>query len=494
MDSCFARQTTIGESIRTGSTWPHFSARHRVQMLWWRFCLHYALPYVLLWIPCRIIGLPVWWGLALAIEIAFYAWIAMVHVPRACAKPLVVEPPRRSMHEVLESLLQGVEEAASVENGYPAERWLAGWFLDADASQICCENLAELFAFMFFMKDLTEFDATMREGLDGMVARACARLRFNLQPGYNPAVRCMRFGRDPVLVVHRSLLIYLIAGEMPRILAGVVFRFVCGLQRVRCQSTGLYYWWRPARGFPADGAGERDLLFFHGLGGYPGYVYMLAMLLRKSMRGAVLVEDENVMICCRTSIARPSRALVVETVRIALQRLQQGRPGLSPGCVAVGQSLGTCSVNWVLEDLPTVCGAVAFVDPIVVLLELPNTTYSFLYRAPRGVFAWFCFLWCSTEPSVALFFRRRFYWYNCRLMDASVANIPVLFCISELDELIATGVVHQYVRRNIPHADLRWWKNIVHSGFMMTLKRPCEVVKWVREQDPGYVHLMAARQ
>ncbi|CAE8605831.1 unnamed protein product [Polarella glacialis] len=410
-----------------------------------------------------------------------------IKMPALLAEPLAIESPTQPMDTVFESLLHSVEMAA--ELGYPTEQWLSGWFLGADVVQIRRGNLAELIAFLLYSKNPATLDGPTLRRIDIMVEEACARLGFSLASGYEPEVRCMRFLHDPVLIVHRSLAQYLVACMLPRLVTWVLFRLVFGLRRAECTETGLYYWWRaPPINVGADV--PRDLLFFHGLCGFIGYVPLLSMLLFQNTRGAALIEDESVSMCLNFE-RQPTRATVVRTAVIAMARIRQERARSSRGwdasrdrgCVLLGHSLGTCAMQWILEEAPSMCGAAVFIDPIVLLLEMPNTTYGFLYRAPRTVFQWFCYLWCTGEPGIAFYFRRRFWWYNNRLTAESVTDLPTLFCLSEHDDLSAVPTIHAYIKRELQHSDILWWPGGGHTHFMGSLGKNRQIARWIEVHD-----------
>jgi len=83
----------------------------------------------------------------------------------------------------------------------------------------------------------------------------------------------------------------------------------------------------------------------------------------------------------------------------------------APEVVATPAVAITTTVTAPAPVTAPIAGAV-FVDPIVVMLEMPDVAHSFLYRAPRSAFEWLCFLWCASEPGMQLYFRRRFSWYQ----------------------------------------------------------------------------------
>ena len=215
---------------------------------------------------------------------------------------------------------------------------------------------------------------------------------------------------------------------IPRLLVLLLFTCVFGLKRRRNPATGYSYWYREPLASSsksatkkADDNDETDddepLIVFHGLCGFSGYLGVLSLLLTKlsgskqaATRGCVIPEIDDVSI--NLSFNNPlSRAKLVRTVRDAMDGHCRGRAG-----VVLGHSLGTCMATWLLLDAPQYVGRVLLIDPICILLELPDVAFNFLYRPPSvarsSVLEWLMYVFVSTEAGIARYFRRNFYWYN----------------------------------------------------------------------------------
>lgn len=437
-----------------------------------QFGLHYALPYSLVSLPFQLRKVAFPWKFALAAELAFYLWMVLAKLPSLRAMPLEAEPPRGTMLELYQTCVGRVKLADSL--GYPWQRWLSGWFLGAKPDEVRRDNLAEWMAAMFYSKHIAQMSAAELAEVEWMANDMPARLGWSAQPGHNPTVRCIKLMFDPMRpVLQRSLLQYLVASGGPRLLSAVVLGLL-GLRRARCAETGLRYWWRA----PARFTTEPDLILFHGLCGFTGYLPLITVLLRKSSRGAVLFEIEDISLCLNQ--ARPcTRAAVLKTARAALDRLQAARRGVRRSCLVVGHSLGTGPACWLLAEPPAPIAGAVFIDPISVMLEMPDVAHSFLYRAPRSVFEWFCFLWCASEPGMQLYFRRRFFWYQHLLDPKLVAKTPIAFFLSEEDEIVPSRIVRAFVHDQIKSADVIVWKGIGHTYFMGFPSCYAQISQWI---------------
>eukprot|EP00927_Polykrikos_kofoidii_P014646 TRINITY_DN16457_c0_g1_i1.p1 TRINITY_DN16457_c0_g1~~TRINITY_DN16457_c0_g1_i1.p1 ORF type:complete len:472 (-),score=13.10 TRINITY_DN16457_c0_g1_i1:99-1514(-) len=467
------------------SHWPsslsELSVAGNIRIAGLQLCLHYALPYLVvtqLWRLCLVASFP--WRLAIGLEFAFYSWLVFVKMPALRAAPHVVDPLRCTPQELWASSMERIFAADAL--GYSVEKWLSGWFLGSDLPSIGRDNLFEWGAHMFFSSRPSTLSDEQRAILDTLIDDLCARVGLSPPAGYNPNVRSIRYLNEPLLVLHRCLLQYFATSVVPRLAVGTLFRVLLGLRRARCDETGLYFWWRAPcspNGCTADA--PPDLLFFHGLCGFTGYVtFLVKLLLQNPARGAVLVELEDVAMCLNLDRCF-TRASVVMTTRFAMARLQTARGGTVRGCVVVGHSLGTCPTTWVIQEPPCPIIAAVLIDPVVVLLELPNVAHSFLYRAPRSIFEWCCFLWTSTEIGIATYFRRRFFWHHGRFDISFPEHTPTLFCLSEHDELVPARTVRMYVAEAMPKAEVTWWDGLGHSYFMMYPRLQADVVEWIEK-------------
>jgi hypothetical protein len=141
---------------------------------------------------------------------------------------------------------------------------------------------------------------------------------LELEEGWNPSIRAMRMTLDPLVHVHRPLLLYACVTWIPRFL-GHTALFLMGFQRRSLR--GVKYWYRPgpsrecrppeSNRWPYDGVGadrwggavglwagwsapsHLPLLFFHGVGpGQCTYASLVARLARN--RAAILIEIPHI--------------------------------------------------------------------------------------------------------------------------------------------------------------------------------------------------------
>jgi hypothetical protein len=369
--------------------------------------------------------------------------------------------------------------------GYPIERFFAGWFLGADLRSIPYNKLVEWVCSIFYGKAPASLEASDCKAATELVDKMCVRFDLKPPPGDDPDIRFIDLFAEPLLIFQRSLMSHVVASGFPRVAVATLFRSVLGLRRACCEETGMYYWWRAPLSKDAGVLDSTDkppdLFLFHGLCGFTGYVpLVLAVLLKSPSRGAVLFEIEDVSQCLEFS--RPlTREAVVKTARHAADMLRSARGGMQRSCIVLGHSLGSCAAVQLLEEPPTEIAGIVLIDPVCIMLMLPDVAHGFLHRAPEALFDWFCFLWCATEPGIAQFFRRRFFWYNSWLNPKHIKEIPTLVCLSEKDRLVPSCIVRAYVEKMMPKAEVLWWEKLEHTGFMASLRCHTQILQWIHK-------------
>mmetsp|Transcript_107938 Transcript_107938/g.196492 ORF Transcript_107938/g.196492 Transcript_107938/m.196492 type:complete len:490 (-) Transcript_107938:96-1565(-) len=449
-----------------------------------QICLHYILPYVMisrLWMAT--IG-PFPWTFALLVEIAFHIWMAQSVLPKLHATPAEIEPCHEPIEDKWMSSVEAISAVAKL--GYPLEKFLSGWFLGAEMKRISYDKLLAWCSWMLCGKDPSVLKPDCRKTLTRIVDQMCSRLGLNLAASDDPDVEFISLFGEPLLFLQRSFLMYAISSALPRLVASLVFQTVLGLKREHCEETGMYYWWRAPCPEHVDFVdAPPDLLFFHGLCGLTGYIPLITGILLKSpSQGAVLFEIEDVSQSLNFS-RRLSMDAVQKTARCATNRLQEARGGPQRSCIVVGHSLGSCAVAQLAEQPPAPLAGVVLIDPVAILLMLPDVAHGFLHRMPQTVFDWFCFLWCASEPGIANFFRRRFFWYNSCVDLPSLRHVPTLLCLSGSDRLVPSETVRAYAEQVLPEADILWWEKMDHTCFMTSARCHMQVLQWIEKCCKG---------
>ncbi|KAK4972547.1 hypothetical protein LTR66_005984 [Elasticomyces elasticus] len=404
--------------------------------------LHHIAPVSL--VLCAAIltsALPARWRLPAALELyleaeaAFYLFIFLPHKHYLQAK--AVHPPLRPRHERRELF----ERANS--NVVDPEKYLQGWFKGAPPNEIRRENVKLFLAWAFMDKetvddvDEEELEEYM-QGVEKVLGRA-------LPSGKGTAVP-LRVSLDPVDMLHRSLLWYACIGfvdtltflclrlsgfhfhrlSLRRFWTLFPFRFTSLTSTRLTPAEHLTYWHRPH-----TSKTRRPVLFIHGIGiGLWPYMQFLRELNAYIDDGSPaedghvgILAVEIMPISCRlTSPLLSKNDFCAELLAILHQHPEYMSPA---GFVLISHSYGSILTTHILSN-PTLCPLVAnvlLIDPVCVLLHLPDVAYNFLARQPTPGWLWTAKgkanewqLWyfASKDPGVAHALSRRFFWSeNC---------------------------------------------------------------------------------
>eukprot|EP01037_Dinobryon_pediforme_P046687 gene46687-60143_t len=111
----------------------------------------------------------------------------------------------------------------------------------------------------------------------------------------------------------------------------------------------------------------------------------------------------------------------------------------------VGHSFGSITSGWFVTRYPQAVSHLTLVDPVSLLLALPDVAHKFLYRSPKTFMEWIIYLLASQEITVSHALRRHFWWYNNVLwLEDLPANIGVVVGVSGKDDINNAAAIFEY--------------------------------------------------
>jgi pimeloyl-ACP methyl ester carboxylesterase len=287
----------------------------------------------------------------------------------------------------------------------------------------------------------------------GEIAR---RFGIGFASGNNPRVQCSNFTLQPAAkhVVHRPLAVY-VGIAVAKVLSHTLL-FQAGFVPYRCGC--LSYWYRPCirtrnkpheAGGSSSGAGPSSrtalaeplpLVFFHGIS--PG-LFTYTPLLKNLVQGRAALLVEMPHVGYGLDLAPPSRDATVASLRRALKR-----HGIPKACVC-GHSYGTFCAAWVVQAAPDLVAQLVLLDPMCLLLALPDVTHNFLYKPLRaGPKPWvdrLVHLMAGSEMGVNNALRRHFWWFNAALFAHEIASVPTVVHLASHDSIAPSRHVRDYL-------------------------------------------------
>ncbi|KAF5487437.1 hypothetical protein CGCS363_v013121 [Colletotrichum siamense] len=285
------------------------------------------------------------------------------------------------------------------------EDFVRKWMLNAHIEDIRRENLKDWLLWGLFERDGTTERPTQEidEECERYIDDAEEKFGIKLKPGRGNA-EALRLTFDPVIIRHRSLFYYVVIGFLDNLMAFYLLtqgyrhykqpfttffkvfplRFINLIPFRRSAADGMSYWYRPHKSKT-----QRPIVFIHGLGiGLIPYMFWLRTIPKDV--GILAVEMLPIATRVTTYPLQPTPELAEMIAKcVAQQRAAQPAPGKGErgvwdDFVLIGNSYGTLLMPQLLQraDFAPRVAACILIDPVSMLLHLPDVAYNFTRREP----------------------------------------------------------------------------------------------------------------
>jgi len=265
-------------------------------------------------------------------------------------------------------------------------------------------------------------------------------------------VKCMRLTLDPIRVVHRPLLWYIVVAAVDTMtylrLITSGFRHYSNSRLPisfplrpltifsRRTRASLPFWYRPHRSET-----KLPILFLHGIGiGLHPYVPFLQDLIAQDPEVGI-VAIEFLPLSSRITgpvLSRSDNCLAISEILISLNISR---------VVVASHSYGTIVASHLLRSsafVPDIT-ATLFIDPIPFLLHLPNVAFNFVYRSPRMANEWQLWYFASRDPDVSRALSRNFFWTENIMWKDELEGHRVAVALSGDDQIVPSEAVRRYL-------------------------------------------------
>lgn len=189
------------------------------------------------------------------------------------------------------------------------------------------------------------------------------------------------------------------------------------------------------------------MVFIHGLGiGLSIYIPFFLMLPKDIGILAIEVLPVSSRIC-------EAGLLPVDQMREIGDIISQ--QGLND-FVFIGNSYGTFFTKMFLESsfLSSRMSRVVLIDPVAVLLHLPNLAYNFTRKKPVEANEWQIWWAAETEPDIAFTLSKRFCWRSHVLWREDMLKHPTTVILGGRDCLVNSEAIAAYVAKGVPESDV----------------------------------------
>lgn len=370
-----------------------------------------------------------------------------------------VHPPLRSKED-RRKLFDKVQNEVN-----DTERFMQGWFRGAKVEDIGRKEVRNFLNWSFWEGRASAEDAEeLEEYVDRSEKMAGVKLKED-----GPA-KSLRLTIDPVEMDYRSLLWYTIimlldtVGAIALWSQGYLYyrtswsspwvyppRLTAFFTSRESPASHLSYWYRTH-----TSKTRLPVIFLHGVGiGLQAYVEFLG-LLEKALNADRAADDqvgimaiEFMPISSRLTHPVPRRADFIQQVTRILDK-----HGLKQ-VVLVNHSYGSIASSHILTDdvLSSRISAVLSIDPVTILLHLPDVAYNFTIRKPRRANEWQLWYFASKDPGIAHTLGRHLFWYESvlwrdRIVELVGRGMKFTASLSRHDLIVDTPAVGKYLMAN----------------------------------------------
>ncbi|KAF3217549.1 hypothetical protein TWF192_004712 [Orbilia oligospora] len=384
-------------------------------------------------------------------ETAFYF---LIYLPRKYTLQAAAEHPPLPPSSERRSLFLRIISTIPDHQAY-----LQRWFLGAKVEDIKRDNLKEFLRWSLFNASGSwseEPDGDEQEGeIEEYVQMVEQKMERKFEDGRGKA-ECYRLTIDQVRMKHRPLTWYIIltaidtltsirlalsgytyhSRPLSTFLTTFPFRFSTLFTFNKTPSPTLPYWYRPH-----TSKTTLPILYIHGIGiGIHPYVPTLKTLASTLPTTGIIVLEID-PISGRICPPMQKKSEMLTSINKILKHHNFER------FVLVSNSYGTVVSTHILHDnqLSTKIDSMVLIDPVTILLHLPDVAYNFLRREPRRANEHMLHYFASTDQMVAHTLCRRFFWAENILWKDDLKGRNVVVWLGERDLIVDTAGVKEYL-------------------------------------------------
>lgn len=378
-------------------------------------------------------------------------------------------PIKKDVVQFFEKILCIVDKLDS----YDIKTYFSGFFHFCQFDDIQFDNLCSFFAWAAFgkhLKDLHRDESCLIYDLTEKIVNRYDELK-SVKRGYNPNLKHCSFTLEPVPYIHRPLFIYVFNGLWELIFNFFFLQFN-GFQNFDLE--GVNYWFKsgPNNGLP-------PVVIFHGIS--PGWSLYFSLISYFGTNRTVLLIDFDAIKIKSMSFYMPTTDQFCNIIIKIFRKHHIDKVSL------VGHSFGTIICGWLIMRHPDYIHHMTLIDPVSLLLALPDVAYSFLYRKPTKLTEWIIHLTAARELTISHTLHRNFVWHENALWLEDIPNhIGIVLGLGTDDEINNMKAVAEYgqhchevrmerkQKSEFPDkvADIKCveWKNYSHGQILISFK------------------------
>lgn len=351
------------------------------------------------------------------------------------------------------------------------ELYISKWFKGAPLSEIRRDNVKQFFCWSFLNKD--SYGLIDDKELEDYTDQLETKLGRKLQPGMGNAT-ALRLTLDKVQMLFRPLIWYIIISivdaatdvymryqsfhfyrlSFDRFLTVFPLRPLTLLTTYISPAKTLSYWHRPH-----TSKSRLPILLIHGIGighyTYAGFLAEINRIKDHQMDGETgIIALEIMPISFRITHAALRRDELIEEILKIVRNHGWTR------FVLVAHSYGSVIATHLLKSPQTspMIEATVLIDPVSILLHLPDVAYNFTCRQPAQANEHQLYYFASMDMGVSHTLSRSFFWQENILWKHDLLGRRVTVSLCGKDLIVNTEAVGRYLLGdgNGASTDLSW--------------------------------------
>jgi len=311
-----------------------------------------------------------WWLFAIyiGVEITFAVVMYFLVLPSMHE----MRKPDPCHTDVVRMMKRNIDQIQLLDS-YTFEMYIQGFFNQSKLKDVGKENFRSFLSWGMFHKhleDLTDSEVDKIKEVFNYAAHLHPEL-LKMRPGRKKTTTHCSMTLEPVPIIHRPLLFYAIL-HMAEAVSNFLLLNAGGFEQY--EMDGITYWFKRHRNHKPDL--KDPMLFLHGIA--PGWlVYMPIVRALGENRTLILVDLEAIKIKS-LNFNMPTPEQFVDRVSRILDRHNIAQVSVA------GHSFGSITAGWIVRKCPERVSHLTLIDPVSLLLGLPDVGYSFLYRQPTS--------------------------------------------------------------------------------------------------------------
>ena len=414
---------------------------------------HLLYPFILLWF---------------LIEVFFF--VIVLYVYKCYLVPLKKPPTTSNPRESIDSVIRHIDYLS--ELGVCNSDDFFRFFLSAEPSDVKRGNMRSFLAWAMCNCTFEQTNKKTRLIIEEYIDVFAKKYGYQSleEDGYNIHVNHVNFTLQPnIPFIHRPLVAYIGLGLLEMV--GSLIYTLNGFQRMSISN--VKYWYKTPEFSSSHRQDENKnypLVFFHGIcGGYLGYFNMIKAL--GVDKEVILVDFSQIRLCNFAGLkSSPSPQQYAALVKKILDRHGIERISL------VGHSFGSITATWFIKHFPEQVAHLTLLDPVSILLGMPDVAVNMIYRTPSTFMELVIFIFATMDLTVSHTLYRHFFWYHnlfCIEKDLP-PKCNLIIGLSENDEILNARNSFAYAnfckeKMSASHnIEVLMWKNFSHAQIMLT--------------------------